>query len=394
MKGETTLPVAGLLALAMTGFIAIMTETLPAGLLLQISQDMGVSSSMAGQWVTAYALGSLLAAIPLTIATRGWMRRKALLTSVIGFLLFNTLSAFSKDYTLTLVARFFAGAAAGLAWGLIAGYARRMVVPALQGRAMTLAMIGTPVALALGVPVGTWFGTLVGWRSIFMIMSALTLLLIGWILLNVPNFPGESRQKSLSLYQVWRLPGIRPILWVIFAWVTAHNILYTYIVPFLATYGLETQVDRVLLIFGVSALLGIALTGWLVDSWLRKTVLASLLLFALINVAFVFFTSSSTVLYSGIFIWGLTFGGAATLLQTASADAAGESTDVAQSMVVVAWNLAIAAGGIIGGVLLEDKGAVSFPWAMLLLLFAGLLVVFMAKEKGFKSGPRHSERAN
>ena len=121
MNDQNKLPVAGLLALAMIGFIAIMTETLPAGLLSQIGEDLGVSAAMAGQWVTAYAMGSLLAAIPLTLATRGWARRKALLTAVIGFLLFNTLSAFCKDYPLTLVARFFAGASAGLAWGLIAG---------------------------------------------------------------------------------------------------------------------------------------------------------------------------------------------------------------------------------------------------------------------------------
>ncbi|MDR3434735.1 MAG: MFS transporter [Rouxiella aceris] len=391
MNHQNKLPVAGLLALAMTGFIAIMTETMPAGLLSMIGEDLGVSSAMAGQWVTAYAMGSLLAAIPLTLATRGWARRKALLTAVIGFLLFNTLSTFCKDYPLTLVARFFAGAAAGLAWGLIAGYARRMVVPALQGRAMTLAMIGTPIALSLGVPVGTWFGMLVGWRSVFAIISLLTLLLIVWILLKVPNFPGEARQKSLSLSRVWQLPGIRAILWVIFAWITAHNILFTYIVPFLAIYGLTGQTDRILLIFGISALLGIALTGWLVDRWLRTTVLASLLLFALVTLALGLFTASAVVLYCAMCIWGLTFGGAATLLQTASADAAGESTDVAQSMVVVAWNLAIAAGGITGGLLLEEQGAISFPWAMLLLLFSGLLVVFIARKTGFKPGPRHAE---
>lgn len=391
MNDQNKLPIAGLLALAMTGFIAIMTETVPAGLLSQIGEDLRVSSSLAGQWVTAYAMGSLLAAIPLTLATRGWARRKALLTAVVGFLLFNTLSTFCRDYPLTLVARFLAGAAAGLAWGLIAGYARRMVVPALQGRAMTLAMIGTPVALSLGVPVGTWFGMLVGWRTVFAIISLLTLLLIVWILLKVPNFPGEARQKSLSLAQVWQLAGVRSILWVIFAWITAHNILFTYIVPFLATYGLADQADRILLLFGGSALLGIVLIGWLVDRWLRRTVLASLLLFALITLALGLFTASFAVLYSGMFIWGLTFGGAATLLQTASADAAGESTDVAQSMVVVAWNLAIAAGGITGGLLLKEQGAIAFPWAMLLLLFSGLLVVFMARETGFKPGPRHGE---
>ena len=66
------LPVGGLLALAMTGFIAILSETLPAGLLDQIADGMHISQAMAGQWVTAYALGSLLTAIPLVTLTQGW----------------------------------------------------------------------------------------------------------------------------------------------------------------------------------------------------------------------------------------------------------------------------------------------------------------------------------
>lgn len=100
------LPWAGLLALAMTGFICILTETVPAGLLLQIGDGLGVSEALAGQLVTLYALGSLLAAIPLTAATRGWRRRPLLLLCIIGFLIFNTITAFSSNYILTLAARF------------------------------------------------------------------------------------------------------------------------------------------------------------------------------------------------------------------------------------------------------------------------------------------------
>ncbi|CAM3734932.1 MFS transporter [Rouxiella silvae] len=391
MNRDARLPVSGLLALAMTGFIAIMTETLPAGLLPQISDGLYVSPSMAGQMVTLYALGSLVAAIPLTVATRGWRRRSALLSSAIGFLLFNSLTTFSTDYTLTLVARFFAGASAGLAWGLIAGYARRMVAPALQGRAMTLAMIGTPLALSLGVPLGTWIGSWVGWRSAFGIMSVLTLLLIGWILAKVPDFPGEARQKQLSLYQVWLLPGVRPVLMVIFTWITAHNILYTYIVPFLTPLGLAGQTDSILLLFGLSALLGIGLTGFLVDRWLRRSVIFSLAIFALTTLAFGSVAQIAPVFYCAIFAWGATFGGAATLLQTACADAAGDSADIAQSMIVVAWNLAIAGGGIAGGVLLKSQGAGAFPWAMLLLLTIGLVIAFSARKTGFTPGARQSE---
>ena len=173
------LPVAGLLALAMTGFICIVTETLPASLLPQISAGLGISAALAGQMVTAYALGSLLAAIPLTIATRGWRRRNVLLLTIIGFLVLNTVTALSTHYWLTLAARFFAGMAAGLAWSLLAGYARRMVAPQQQGRALALAMVGAPVALSLGVPLGTLLGSLVGWRAAFWIISALTLVYSG-----------------------------------------------------------------------------------------------------------------------------------------------------------------------------------------------------------------------
>ncbi|KXV42507.1 MFS transporter, partial [Gluconobacter albidus] len=70
------MPVAGLLALAMTGFICIMTETLPAGLLPQIGVSLHISPALAGQMVTSYALGSLSAAIPLTLATQRWRRRR------------------------------------------------------------------------------------------------------------------------------------------------------------------------------------------------------------------------------------------------------------------------------------------------------------------------------
>ncbi|RVA60069.1 MFS transporter, partial [Mesorhizobium sp. M7A.F.Ca.CA.001.11.2.1] len=78
------LPIAALLALAMTGFICIATETLPAGLLAQIAPGLQVSPSLAGQMITAYALGSVLAAIPLTLATQRWRRRNVLLLTIAG----------------------------------------------------------------------------------------------------------------------------------------------------------------------------------------------------------------------------------------------------------------------------------------------------------------------
>jgi predicted MFS family arabinose efflux permease len=61
------LPVEGLCALAIAGFVTILTETLPAGLLPQIGGSLGVSEAMAGKWISIYAL-------PPTIG-EGWISR-------------------------------------------------------------------------------------------------------------------------------------------------------------------------------------------------------------------------------------------------------------------------------------------------------------------------------
>ncbi|MBT0626239.1 MFS transporter [Pseudomonas fluorescens] len=382
------LPIGALLALAMTGFICIVTETLPAGLLPLISEGLAISPSLAGQMVTAYALGSVLAVIPMTIATRGWRRRNVLLLTIVGFLLFNSITALSSHYGVTLVARFFAGVAAGLAWSLLAGYARRMVAPHQQGRALALAMVGTPIALSLGVPLGTWLGGLVGWRTTFGLMSALTLMLIVWVLVKVPDYPPQAAHQRVSLAKVLTTPGVRPVLAVVISWMLAHNILYTYIAPFVAPAGLGDRVDVVLLVFGSAALAGIWLTAKLVEPLLRRTVLVSLATFAAVSVVFGFVGNMPQVIYLGVAVWGLSFGGAATLLQTALADAAGDGADVALSLNVVAWNSAIAGSGVVGGVLLDTWGVASFPWATALLVTLSFAIAWRARTHAFKPGAR------
>ncbi|QBJ10742.1 MFS transporter [Rahnella aquatilis] len=390
---KSPLPLSALLAMALTGFIAIMTETLPAGLLPQIAADLNVSPAMAGQLVTLYAAGSLMAVIPLAALTRGWNRRTALLTAIFGFLIFNTLTTFSTNYVLTLFARWVAGAAAGLAWGLLAGYARRMVPVHQQGRALSVAMVGTPLALSVGVPLGTWMGSVLGWRMAFGVMSAITLLLIVWVVRKVPDYPGQAAGERQPLRQVMMMPGVRSILMVILLWMLAHNLLYTYIVPFLRLSGLDARADQILLVFGLGALAGIGITGMLVDKYLRRTLLVSLIAFALLSLVLALSRFSPLTVTLCVALWGLTFGGAATLLQTAIADATGEHADMAQSMVVVAWNLAIASGGVTGGILLETAGIAVFPWAMQLLIVAGLIIAVCARKNGFRPGARHEEIA-
>lgn len=382
------LPVAALLALAMTGFICIASETLPAGLLPLIANDLRLTQAVAGQTVTAYAAGSVLAAIPLTIATSGWRRRSVLLLTIAGFLVFNSITAVSSHFWLTMAARFCAGASAGLAWSLLAGYARRMVAPHRQGRAMAIAMVGTPVALALGVPLGAWLGQALGWRNAFYVMSGMTVLLIFWVLAKVPDYPGQAGRERRPMRAVLRTPGVRPVLATVVLWMLAHNVLYTFLAPFVAQAGLAGRIDTVLLAFGVTALFGIGVAGRTVDRRLRTAVLSSLAAFALVALLFLRAAADPVAIYLGVAVWGLSFGGAATLLQTALADSAGPGADVALSMNVVAWNSAIAGAGVLGGMLLDTWGARAFPWAVLVLSAAAFGVAWSARAHGFPSGAR------
>ncbi|GKV91315.1 MFS transporter [Pectobacterium carotovorum] len=377
------LPIASLLALATAAFITILTEALPAGLLPQMAQGLAVSEAWVGQTVTIYAMGSLATAIPLTAATQGVRRRPLLLAAIAGFAVANAITAFSGSYVLTMAARFLAGVSAGLLWALLAGYAARMVPEHQKGRAIAIAMVGTPLALSLGVPAGTFLGNVIGWRMCFGMMSGLALILMLWVRIQVPDFAGQSAGKRLSLGRVFTMAGVRPVLCAVLAFVLAHNILYTYIASFLAAVGMVAQTGLVLLVFGVTSLLGIWIVGVLIDRYLRALTLACSALFCLSVLALCVAGDVLAVVYAAVAVWGLAFGGAATLFQTALVRMAEGGTDVAQSMLVTAWNMGIAGGGIIGGVLLERLGVAAFSPVLLVLLLIAFVVVWSARQHGF-----------
>lgn len=380
---QDRMPLGALFALAMAGFLTVLTEALPAGLLPQIARDLWVSEVMVGQLVTIYAVGSLVAAIPLITLTQRWRRRPLLLLAIAGFAIANTVTTVSTDYALTMVARFMAGVSAGVLWALLAGYAARMVPEHRKGRAIAIAMVGIPLALSLGIPAGTLLGTVVGWRLSFAIMSVLAVLLIVWVRIKVPDFASQANGGQLSLKYVFTFPGVRPILFVVLTFVLAHNILYTYIAPFLASARMQERTDLVLLIFGATSLLGIWIIGAMIDRHSRTLTLASTCLFGLAALVLHVAGDDPGMIYGAVALWGLAFGGAASLFQTALAKAAGEGADVAQSMLVTVWNLAIAGGGVIGGLLLDQFGAGVFAPALMALLLASFVVIWFARHRGF-----------
>ncbi|WP_216208647.1 MFS transporter [Amycolatopsis aidingensis] len=377
------LPVAALLALATAAFITVLTEALPAGVLPAMSADLGVGESAMGQSVTIYAIGTAVAAIPLSTVTAGWRRKRLLLTGVTGFAVANTATAVSTSFALTMVGRFAGGVAAGVVWALLAGYARRMAPPHLRGRAIAIVMAGIPLALSLGVPAGTFLGAALGWRVTFAVMSVLAAALLAWTIAAVPDFPGQRRGIRVQLLRTLGIAGVAPVLLVTVLFVLAHTILYTYIASFLHRLHMGSAVDTVLLVFGVSSVVSIWIVGSQIDRRLRTLSIAGTLLVAGAATVLALRATEPALVYLAVVLWGLGWGGVPTLLQTAVGDAGGEAADTALAMLVTLWNAAMAGGGIVGGILLGALGPASFPWSVLVLLVPVLYVVTAARAHGF-----------
>ncbi|MFD4232509.1 MFS transporter [Streptomyces sp. NPDC058545] len=383
------LPWSALLALGTAVFITSLTETLPAGVLPQMTSSLGVSSGAAGQAVTVYAAGTALTAIPLAAATAGIRRKPLLLSATTVFLIANTLTAAAPGYVVLLMARFLAGVAAGLAWAILAGYARRIAPPGQEGRAIAIAMTGIPLALSLGVPAGTLIGQQIGWRASFAAVSVITLAVIGWITFSVPAISRPTtttEEPKPTTRQTLQVPGVTPVMVVVVTLVLGHTIIYAYIAPYLRYAGLATAVDAILLAFGIACLVSIWYIGLHIDRYLRGLALTAATLFTLATACFAATTAQSVVWIAAV-AWGLGWGGTPTLLQTAAGHAGMRRSpaiaDTAQAILVTLWNAAMALGGIVGGILLQRVNITADAIAAAALGAVSLLVITLTRKHAF-----------
>ncbi|KOV71966.1 MULTISPECIES: MFS transporter [unclassified Streptomyces] len=381
--GGGRLPWSGLLALSCAAFTAVLTELLPAGLLPAMAPPLGVAESRIGFLVTAYAAASFVAAIPVTAALRGLPRRPVLCGTLLGFAVSDALVALSSSYPLTVAARLLAGAMGGTLWAMLAGYAARMAPAERRGRAIAVALAGITLALALGVPAGTALAAAVGWRAAFATLAVLTALLVGWVRLRVPGFPGEPPHARVPLVRVALRPGIRPVLSVTLCLLLGHQVMYTYVAPFAAHAGYG-RTGVLLAVFGSATVAGIWLTGVLVDSRPRPALLTALALVAAVLLVLGAGARVPGLLVGAVAVWGVAFGGAPTLIQTALVDASGPTdADVATSLQTTVYNAGIAAGSLTGGLALDAAGAGALPWTALPPVLLALATVAGGRRYAF-----------
>lgn len=363
-----------LIALAISAFTYVTTETLPIGLLLLISADLNVSQAAVGLLVTCYGLVVVVTSVPLTHLTRRVPRRVLLPALLAAFVVFTVVSVATTSYWLLLAARMAIALSQALFWSVVVPTAASLFPPKVTGRALAVVFAGSSLAAVVGVPVGTWLGDQLGWQAAFLSLTGLGVLTLVVIAALLPSGRPEqahsARGSTPDGRRYWLLMAATTLT------VTGSFTAFTYVTPFLtevATFS-ATAIGPLLLLRGIAGVAGVGIGGVHVDRspWGATVTPVALQVVALLGV-YVF--GDSPVLAAGLVaLAGLAFSAFAGAIGTRMLQVAPGSTDLASAGSSTAFNVGITSGALLGGILLSTVGVRTTALAGGLLSLAGLAV--------------------
>jgi DHA1 family inner membrane transport protein len=347
------------------------------GLLPQLSAGLHVSLSAVGLLVTIYALVVVVVSAPLTHLTRG-VPRRPLLSGLLAIFVLGTLAASAApSYGWLIAARVVIALVQALFWSIVAVVAVGLFPPRARGRAVAAVFAGSSIALILGVPAGTLIGQLAGWRVAFAGLSGAGLLDLAALAVLLPSMQageGHAAVGTRSDPRRYRLTVLATILCV-----GGSFTAYTYVTAFLTRVsGLALRaVPPVLLVTGVTAAVGIVVTGLLLDRHptLARVGPVALLAAALLALFALGTSGAATIVLEGCAGMGLS--GVAIANQSHVLVAAPRRTDIASAWYSASFNVGIAGGPVIGGVVLSTLGLRCTPLVGGMLALLGLAAVLV-----------------
>ena len=362
-------------ALAVTAFLYVTTENLPIGLITLISTELRTSESAVGLLVTGYGATVALASVPLTHLARRVPRRTLLICLLTVLVLAGLVSAAAANYWVLLAARVATALTQAVFWPIVAPTAANLFPPRMRGRVVSVVLGGASLAAVLGVPAGTWLGQQAGWRSAFMALSALGVLALVTVVALLPRArAGEGHAATGTAPDVRRY---RIVLATTALAITGVFTAYTYTVVFLTRVSGFTprEVVSVLLVQGVAGVIGMACAGAAVDRWPRAAMIVpvALLTVALLGLFALGADPAAAVVL--VALSGFALSGVPASMQSRLLHVAPRGTEAASAWNGVAFNVGIAGGALIGGVLLPLAGVRATPLAGGLFTAAALLVV-------------------
>jgi MFS transporter, DHA1 family, inner membrane transport protein len=375
---DTTVRWLAVLALALGGFGIGTTEFVAMGLLPDIAASLHITEPTAGHIISAYALGVVVGA-PLIAALTVRLPRKDLLLGLIAvFALGNLASVFAPTYGTLMAARFVAGLPHGAFFGIAALVAAHLMGPQNRAKAVAHVMTGLTVATVIGVPVASWLGQYLGWRSAFglvVAVGAVTLIAIWYWLPDMHSMHMTSpvaELGALKRVQVWLalLVGM-----VGFGGMFA---VYTYVSTTLTDVaGLSRGlVPLALMVFGIGMVVGNLVGGRMADVSVVGWLYASMATLGIVLAAFVTAAHNPWTALAGLFLIAAAGSSIGPALQIRLMDVARDAQTLAAALNHSALNIANAAGAWIGGVVIASGYGYTAPAAAgAILAVAGLGVL-------------------
>lgn len=388
------LPVGALIVLAAIGFTAITTELLPSGLLPQISADFRVSEATAGYLTAGYAAIIVVTVIPLSLLLSRVPRHYLLIALILFFAASNALVAIVSDFGAAMGSRMVGGIAHGLLWSAMAPFVARIVPAHKVGKALAIVFSGNSLRLAIGAPVGTALGNVVGWRAAFLVLAAsgvVLALLAVWLLPPVRRIPDAAHP---SIRKAIGQPGVKTVA---VAWplmLMAHFALFTYIAPFLREVRLpDFSIPLSISVLGVAGLVGIWIAGVTVDSrprrWLLITVAGVVVSVALLPlVGSVLPALALPVTLVLMLVWGTGIGAMGIYNQSAILRAGGEYRDAANGLTVLTIQIGIMIGAMFGAAALTVAGPLLVPIAAAIPAVVAFALILTGRRHSYPPGPK------
>ncbi|MNS99343.1 Purine efflux pump PbuE [compost metagenome] len=236
------------------------------------------------------------------------------------------------------------------------------------------------LAIALGIPFGTFLAKLIGWREIFLLIALLgAVALLGLSLaLNAIAAPGKHSLKERLA--PLRQKAVLTTLLITFFAVCSEHIVYSYVSVLLKNtqLGPEAILPLALLVFGIGAVIGNFVSGLLTDTFGSKFVLLfSVSIQTLSLFLLAFYVTSPWWVLAIFLVWGITGWMYLVPIQhhlLSLSKRFGALTVSLNSSVLYAG---IAAGGMLGGLTLYTLPAYYLPLFSLPLGAIALLLTLL-----------------
>ncbi|QWK79735.1 MFS transporter [Ochrobactrum sp. BTU1] len=373
------MPVA-LIALTIAAYAIGTTEFVIVGLLPTVASDLNITLPLAGLIVSVYALGVTFGA-PILTALTGRLERKPLLLGLMAlFIAGNMVAASAASYEILMVGRVLSAFAHGVFFSVGATIAADLVPENKRASAIAMMFMGLTVAIVTGVPLGTWIGQNFGWRATFWAVSAIGLVALVGIVALLPR--ALPKAEPASLMDQLRVLGSGRLLIVYGMTALGYGgtfVAFTYLTPILQdiTGFSADSVSYILVLYGIAIAIGNIVGGRISNADPVRALTVLFVLQAIVLVLFSF--SAMSPLFTLITLAALGFlqfanvpGLQLYVVQLAKEHRPG-AVDVASALNIAAFNLGIALGAWLGGMVVESQlGLISTPWVGAILVAGAL----------------------